>query len=418
MNAIHSPSRYHRAETAVDHDAALPDGSAPGLKPHSISFYVLLAAALFVFIETFSLLSPVLFSFLLIILVSLAVNPLISRLRAFAGGRKAATGLVAAGFVLVIGLTCWAFIGPLKTTCVKVAARLPGYVARLQNPMQGALQALRPAETLPAKSTNGIPTKAPATARPESGRGASEPASPNITKDSESIMTGLTQIIQGVASGFKSMALNLSQMLVVFITVFFGVVFTLMDPHPIFSAIFSVVPEDHHQQTMRLLQRTGEFLPRWAFATLLAMLTVGSLVFLLMWPFFGFLDALVLGLIAGVFEAVPYLGPLLSAIPALLFSLGKGGMTPVWVLLIYLAVQLLENNVITPLIMGRNMKLHPVAVMFSMLLCVVVFGVLGVLVAAPMVAIVEILRDEIYRKRFLPRVTDADLKRLAHNALG
>jgi predicted PurR-regulated permease PerM len=46
------------------------------------------------------------------------------------------------------------------------------------------------------------------------------------------------------------------------------------------------------------------------------MLTVGLLVFLLMWPFFGFLDALVLGLIAGVFEAVPYLGPLLSAVPA------------------------------------------------------------------------------------------------------
>jgi predicted PurR-regulated permease PerM len=136
-----------------------------------------------------------------------------------------------------------------------------------------------------------------------------------------------------------------------------------------------------------------------------------------MWPFFGFMDALVLGLIAGVFEAVPYLGPLLSAVPALFFSLGQGGMTPVWVLLIYLAVQLLENNAITPLIMARSMKLHPVAVMFSILLCVEVFGVLGVLVASPLAAIVEILHDELYRKRFLPTVTDADLQGLAQKAL-
>ncbi|MCX5883806.1 MAG: AI-2E family transporter, partial [Deltaproteobacteria bacterium] len=62
-------------------------------------------------------------------------------------------------------------------------------------------------------------------------------------------------------------------------------------------------------------------------------------------------------------------------------------------------------------------KLHPLAVIFSMLLSVAAFGVLGVLVAAPLVAIVDILHDELYRKRFLRKTTDADLDRLAGNAL-
>ena len=159
-------------------------------------------------------------------------------------------------------------------------------------------------------------------------------------------------------------------------------------------------------------------MPTWAFATLMAMLTVGLLVFLLMWPFFGFVDALVLGLIAGVFEAIPYLGPILSAVPALLLAFSEGGKTSVWVLLAYFAVQVFENNVILPFVMARGMKLHPVAVIFSMLLCVAAFGVLGVLVAAPLVAIVGIVHDELYRKRFLPTVSDADLDRLARNALG
>jgi len=65
-----------------------------------------------------------------------------------------------------------------------------------------------------------------------------------------------------------------------------------------------------------------------------------------------------------------------------LFALGEGGMTPLWVLLTYLALQVFENNVIHPFLMVRGMKLHPVAVIFSMLLCVAAFGVLGVRVAA------------------------------------
>jgi predicted PurR-regulated permease PerM len=136
-----------------------------------------------------------------------------------------------------------------------------------------------------------------------------------------------------------------------------------------------------------------------------------------MWPIFGFMDALVLGLIAGLLEVVPFVGPVLSVVPALLFALGQGGMTPVWVVLAYLAVQALENNVILPFIMARGMQVHPVAVMFSVLFCVAAFGVLGVLVAAPLVAVVTILHDELYRERFLPTVTDADLDRLARSVL-
>ena len=149
----------------------------------------------------------------------------------------------------------------------------------------------------------------------------------------------------------------------------------------------------------------------------MGMMTIAFLVFVLMWPIFGFLDALVLGLIAGILEVVPFLGPLLSAVSALLLAAGKGGWTPLWVVFAYIAVQSLENNVVLPFIMARGMKLHPVAVIFSMLLSVAAFGVLGVLVAAPLVAIVGILHDELYRKRFLPTVIDTDLDRLARKAL-
>ena len=396
----------------------MPNNPKTDERPRSFLSYLILGAALFAFIQTFSLLSPILFSFLLILLISLAVNPVISRMRALKAGRKSATGLIVSALVVLIALTGWAFFGPMNDAVTKLSERLPSYWERLQKPLiKMEQQAVISEEKLQAEVTTEIAQTATDEGKPEAARQTSKPAPPKTTKESESIRSRLSQMIQGVVGSFTAVAFNAAQMLVVLVTVFFGVIFTLMDPHPIFGAIFLIVPERHHEQTLIILQRVGRFVPTWAFATLLAMLTVGVLVFLLMCLFFGFLDALVLGVIAGLFEAIPYLGPILSAVPALLFAMGEGGMTPFWVLLAYLAVQVLENNVICPLIMARSMKLHPVAVIFSMLLCVAAFGVLGVLVAAPLVAVVNIVHDELYRKRFLPTVTDADLDRLSQMAL-
>jgi len=390
----------------------------PEVKPRSISFYVILATASFAFIQTFSLLSPILLSFLLILLISLAVNPVISRIRAVTGGRKGATGLVVAALVVVIVLTGWASLAPMKASFTNLSKQLPGYWERLQKPLiKMEQQAVISEEKLQAEVITEIAQTAKEAGKPQPLPQTTQPAPSKATKESGSIRSSLSNMLNGVAGSFTAVAFNAAQILVVLVTVFFGVALMLMNPRPIIGAMFSLVPEHHHDQMLTIVQRIGKFVPRWALATLLGMVTIGLLVFLLMWPIFGFMDALVLGLIAGVLEAVPYLGPILSAVPALLLAVGKGGMTPLWVLLAYIAVQALENNVTTPLIMARSMKLHPVAVLFSMLLCVAAFGVLGVLVAAPLVAIVGILHDELYRKRFLPTVTDADLDRLARNAL-
>lgn len=396
----------------------MPTDSNPDLKPRAISFYVLLAAALFVFIQTFSVLSPILLSALLIVLISLAVNPVISKMRAWTGGRRVATGLIVLALVAVIGLTGWAFFVPMKASVIKLSENLPAYWERLQKPLiKMEKQAVLSEEKLQAEVTTEIAGEKSAAGEPEAARRTVASAPPETTKDAGSIRSSLGQMFQGVFGRFAAVAFNTAQILVVFVTVFFGVTFTLMNPRPIFGAMFSLVPERHHAQTLTILQRIGKFVPGWAGSTLVGMLTIGLLVFLLMWPIFGFMDALVLGLIAGVLEAVPFVGPLLSAVPGILLALGKGGLTPLWVVLAYGLIQVLENNVILPFIMARGMKLHPVAMIFSMLLCVATFGVLGLLVAAPLVAIVDILHDELYRKRFLPTVTDADLARLARLAL-
>ena len=391
--------------------------SEPSSRRLSIPIYLMLAVSLFAFVQTFSTLSPIYLSFLLTLLISLALNPLVNKLRTLTGGRKAATGLVVFTLVTVIGLSGWAFFIPLKDSVTNLSEVLPDYWERLQKPLIKMEQHAKRSEVrLQAEVTTEIATATEANGKTDDTQ-PTEPEPSSTPNETNTIRSSLAQMLRGVVGSFTKVAFNGAQILIVLVTVFFGVIFMLMNPRPIISAIFSLVPERHHGHAVAIMHRICRFAPAWGGSTLAGMLTIGLLVFLLMWPLLGLMDALVLGLIAGLLESVPFLGPTLSTVPALLLALGKGGLTPLWVLLAYMGVQALENNIILPLIMARGMKLHAVAVIFSMLLCVAAFGVLGVLVAAPSVAIVGIVHEELYRKKLLPTVTDADLDRLARKVL-
>jgi len=394
----------------------MPNNVTDQTKSHSVSYYVILGAVLFAAIQSFALLSHILLCFLLVMLITLALNPAISRMRALTGGRKIPTGLVVGGFLAILVLTGWAFLGPMQDSIANISKQLPGYWERLQKPLIMMEQrAAISEEKLQAEVT----TEIALTERQTGGSKVSPApvAPPKAPEDSGSLRSSLSEMLGGVVGSFTSVAFSGTQVLIVMATVFFGVLFTLLNPRPIVGIIFALVPLRHHDKALVVVQRIGIFAPRWAGAMLVGMVAIGTLVFLAMWPIFGFTDALVLGLIAGILEAIPFLGPLLSSIPALLLALSMGGMTPLWVAIIYVGVQIFENNILVPFVMAGSMKLHPTAVIFSMLLCVGAFGVLGVLVAAPLVAIASILHEELYRKQFLQTVTNEYIGEMARQAL-
>jgi len=256
-----------------------------------------------VFIQTFSLLSPILF-FVSADCAHLARSQSSDLADAGLHGRKKRRdGAHGGGIVCVHFLNRLGFLGPMSKAGTKLWERLPTYWERLQKPLIRMEQkAVLSEEKLQAEVTTEMAQTAKEEGKPEAARRTSKPAPPAITKEAESIRSRLSQGIQGVVGSFTAVAFNAAQILVV---VGHGLLrrhLTLMNPRPILGAIFMIVPEHHHERTLTILQRVGRFIPRWAFATLLAMLVVGLLVFLLMWPFFGFVDALALGLIAGVFE--------------------------------------------------------------------------------------------------------------------
>jgi predicted PurR-regulated permease PerM len=393
-----------------------PQGSR-GSPPYSLVF---LAAGLYILIVSFKTLSPIILAFLLVVLLSIALNPLVSALRALIGDRTAAAALVLVFFLAIAGLSGWAFYTPIKKSTSQFFQRLPQYWERIQRPLLKLEEKAAVSEKRIKQEVRTEVVIEEAIRTNNSAAPVTLPEKTTTTEQDEPTPKGhpgMGQVMTNVGTAFKNFASNAATLLMVAITTFVGVIFTLLNPRPTVTLFFSFIPEQHHAKSLRVGRQIVEMLPRWALATLLGMLVIGLMVFLALWPLLGFQDALVLGLIAFVFEAVPFIGPLLAVVPAVLIAVGKGGLTPVWVLCIYAAIQMIENHFISPVIIGGRLKLQPVSVVFALLLAVAAFGVLGVLVAIPCLAIANILIDEIYRPRFLPNVSDDDLDSLAKKVL-
>lgn len=107
--------------------------------------------------------------------------------------------------------------------------------------------------------------------------------------------------------------------------------------------------------------------------------------------------AVVLGVLAGLFELVPMFGPILSAIPAVLVALFMPFPTVVWVVLLFLAIQQFENNVLAPRISGHAVGLHPLGALFALLAGFQLAGLLGGLFAVPLAGVLWVLVGAAYR---------------------
>ncbi len=102
--------------------------------------------------------------------------------------------------------------------------------------------------------------------------------------------------------------------------------------------------------------------------------------------------ALVFGVFYGVMELVPYLGPFLGALPPILVALFTDPIIAVWVALLFLGIQQFEGHIVAPQIFGHTLRINPLLVIFALLLGVQLYGIVGALMALP---ILSVLRETV-----------------------
>lgn len=166
------------------------------------------------------------------------------------------------------------------------------------------------------------------------------------------------------------------------------------------GGLLMLFPRRSRQGAAVTLDALGSALQRWLMGQLASMLVVGTLIFLGLWAI-GIEAALALAFIAGILEFIPFFGPVLALAPAVALALAVDTTTAIWVLLLYLAVQQFEGNVLNPLIQQQAVSLPPAVTMFALLAFGVLFGPLGVLLATPLAVVCLVVVKQVWVGRVL-----------------
>ncbi len=177
-------------------------------------------------------------------------------------------------------------------------------------------------------------------------------------------------------------------------------IYLALNPGLYLNGMLKLLPPDCQGEARETLEVLGQALKLWLFGQLAAMAVVGTLVtvglMLLDIP-----SALALGFMAGLFEFVPFVGPVASAIPAVASGLMDSPRTALWVAGLYVLVQQTEGMLIQPLLQQRTVSLPPVLTIFAVLGFGVLFGPLGLLLATPLAVTCFVLVKKLWVREVL-----------------
>lgn len=186
-------------------------------------------------------------------------------------------------------------------------------------------------------------------------------------------------------------------------TVLTGIYFAAV-PSLYTHGLLRLLPVNGRWRGRRLLDQLAETLRWWMIGRLISMISVGVATVALLEAFQVPLS-LVLGLVAGLFTFVPYVGPIASAFPILLITAVEAPEAVLWVLTLYTLIQSLEGYVLTPLVQRATVFLPPAVTLIAEAVMGTLFGVMGIVVATPVAAILLVVVRELYIRRLGERPT-------------
>ncbi len=192
------------------------------------------------------------------------------------------------------------------------------------------------------------------------------------------------------------------QMLIVII----AAVFLTIDADTYRDGALALAPKEGRGKLREAMRASSSALRKWLLGTLVSMLFLGTVMTIGLW-LLGVPAPLALGLLSGLAQFVPLIGPILAAGPGILLAFTVDLQTALWVTLLYFAASQIEANLVTPLIQQRAVSLPPALTLFAVIAAGLVLGPLGALFATPLVVVISVFVVMFYVRGVLG---DADAK--------
>jgi len=322
---------------------------------------IIFAALVYLAIVFIGAIAKVIVVFSIILLLTLILNPVVTWLERCRIPRFVSALVIAILLLGLLALIAWAVVPRVIAEFSSLISHIPGYLARLRD---------WTAERFPDLARQ-IPVSSEAIVR-----------------------RGLERIVP-LLGGITGYALSLADVLVSAFIIFISTIYSLSNPRPMAQGFLALFPQRYRPKVIETTYEISLQMRAWAFGTLIAM----AMIFGLTWIALTLLKvqaSFLLGLFAGVMEVVPVLGPVISGAFAVLVALGQSPILALWVLIVFIGIQQVEGHLIIPLVMSSRLQLHPVSVIFAVLVMGGLFGLVGVFLATPAAAIVKVLVSKFY----------------------
>ncbi len=278
--------------------------------------------------------------------------------RRFGWNRKLALVVVVLALLLIIGLGGWAMAPQIAEQSTELAQQIPQSLQRVRQMVENQPLLARIAADLP---------------------------------DAKQLIGSMQQFVPNAGIFFGGVLGALGNVVII---VFVGIYFAL-SPRQYKQGIVKLVPQGKRERAVQVMDDIGDTLARWLVGKSLSMLivgaaTAGGLTLL------GVPLGLILGIIAGLLDFIPYIGPIMAGVPAVLIALSISPDLALYTVLLFLGIQTVEGYVLQPLVEARAVEMPPALTIVMQLVFGTLFGFAGIALATPLTAMLMVLVDKLY----------------------
>lgn len=170
--------------------------------------------------------------------------------------------------------------------------------------------------------------------------------------------------------------------------------YLLRDYELMIKKIYNKIPEERQEAFDKTVKDCNKSLGKYLIGQLILCLIITVLTFIIL-LIFKIKFSVLLSLCNGIFNIIPYFGPILGGIPIVLIAFMQSKSKGLWILLLLFVIQQIEGNILSPKITGKSTDIHPLVIIILLLIGDKAYGIFGMIIAVPVAAIIKVIYDDI-----------------------
>lgn len=226
-----------------------------------------------------------------------------------------------------------------------------------------------------------------------------QPFQEHIESSLQKLLESLTEITQNVSrvtlQGLGNVVSTLATVVIALITAPIILFFLLKDGDKLAPYLLKFLPDKTREPTLRVLTEMNSQLASYIRGQLTVAFAV-AVMFIIGFSIAGLNYAITLGILAGFLNLIPYLGSFLAMIPVIFIAIVTSPFMLVKVIIVFAIEQTIEGRIVSPLVLGNQLEIHPVTIMFVLLTAGKIFGISGVILGIPFYAVAKVVVIHIF----------------------